>query len=105
VEPNTGVIVKGTEQTKTTLRDSAGQDKVVVLEATFTFDEPTQKAQADLAKDNLDRIRLVKWIIPLVALVVGLGLLALGALMLRRADRAAEPPPAPAEAPVKEPVS
>lgn len=106
VEPTTGVIVKGTEQTKTTLRDSAGQDKVVVLEATFTFDEPTQKAQADLAKDNLNRVRLVKWIMPLVGLVVGLGLIALGALMLRRADRAAQPPPpAPADAPVKEPVS
>jgi hypothetical protein len=105
VEPTTGVIVKGSEQTKTTLRDSAGQDKVVVLEATFTFDEPTQRSQADLARDNLNRIRLVKWIIPGAALLVGLVLIALGALMLRRSDRAAEePPPAPAETPAKEPV-
>lgn len=105
VEPSTGVIVKGTEQTKTTLRDSAGQDKVVVLEATFTFDEPTQRAQADLAKDNLTRIRLVKWIIPVIGLVVGLGLIALGALLLRRADQPEPPPAAPVEEPAKEPVA
>jgi Porin PorA len=104
VEPTTGIIIKGTEQTKTTLRDSSGQDKVVVLEATFTFDEPTQKAQADLANDSLTMIRLVKWFIPGGALLVGLVLIALGALMIRRSDRAEEPPAAPVEAPVKEPV-
>jgi hypothetical protein len=104
VEPTTGVVVKGTEQTKTTLRDSAGQDKVVVLEATFTFDEPTQRTQADLARTNMNRIRLVKWIIPVVAVVVGLAFIALGALLLRRSEPAAEPPPAPAETPAKEPV-
>ncbi|HVQ95950.1 MAG TPA: DUF3068 domain-containing protein [Mycobacteriales bacterium] len=105
VEPTTGIILKGTEQTKTTLRDSAGQDKVVVLDASFTFDVPTQKSQADLARDSLSRINLVKWIIPLIAVVVGLGMLALGALMLRKADRPVEPPPAPAEEPAKEPVA
>jgi hypothetical protein len=104
VEPTTGIIVKGTEQTKTTLRDSAGQDKVVVLDATFTFDEPTQRTQADLAKDNLTRIRLVKWIIPAVALVLGLACIAVGALMLRRSEQAHQAPPAPAEEPAGAPV-
>jgi hypothetical protein len=105
VEPTTGVIVKGVEQTKTTLRDSAGQDKVIVLDATFTFDDPTQKAQAKLARDNMNRIRLVKWIIPGIALLLGLIMIGLGALLIRRADTAEPPPPAPVEEPVKEPVS
>lgn len=100
VEPTTGIIIKGSEQTKTTLRDAAGQDRVVVLEATFTFNEPTQRSQADLANDSLDNIRLVKWIIPGAALVVGLLCIAFGALLLRNRQRPEPAPPA-----VEEPAS
>src|SRR5205085_1591727 len=46
VEPKTGVIVKGNEQNKTTLRDSAGQDKATVIQYDLTFDDATQKSQA-----------------------------------------------------------
>lgn len=102
VEPKTGVIVKGVEQTKTTLRDSAGQDKVVVLDAVLTFDEATQKQQADLAKDSLGKLRLVSWIVPLVGLVLGIAFIAVGALLLRAGDRPAPRRPIPAREP--EPV-
>jgi hypothetical protein len=99
VEPTTGIIIKGSEQTKTTLRNSVGQDRVVVLESTFIFDEPTQRSQAELARDSLDNIRLVKWIIPGAALLVGLLSIAFGALLLRgRRTPPESPAPAPAEA-------
>jgi hypothetical protein len=87
VEPRTGVIVKGTEQTRTTLRNSAGEDKVIVLDATLTFNEETQRSQANLAKDGITSINLVKWIIPLAALVLGVAFAAVGVLLLRAADR------------------
>jgi hypothetical protein len=87
VEPTTGVVVKGTEQTRTTLRNSAGEDRVTVLEATLTFDEPTQRTQADLAKDGINSLRLVSWILPLVALVLGLAFGAVGFLLLRPGPR------------------
>jgi hypothetical protein len=87
VEPRTGVIVKGVEQTKTTLRDSAGQDRVVVLDATLTFDEASQQQQADLARDGLGRLRVISWIAPLVALILGLAFFAVGLMLLRAGER------------------
>ena len=59
VEPKTGVIVKGSEQNLTTLRDSAGQDKTVILKFDLTFNEQTQRSQAQLARDNIGKIDLV----------------------------------------------
>jgi hypothetical protein len=92
VEPKTGVIVKGSEQNKTTLRDSAGQDKVTALEFDLTFDENTQKSQAQLARDNIGKIDLVTTWLPLIGLVVGILLIVLGLLFMRAADRGARTP-------------
>jgi Porin PorA len=87
IEPKTGVIVKGSEQTRTMFQNSAGEDKVTALEATFTFDDATQRSQAKLAKDNIRKIDLGRWLLPLVALVLGLAFAAAGLLLLRAADR------------------
>jgi hypothetical protein len=83
VEPRSGVIVKGSESTNSTLRNSAGQDKVTVLQADFTFDDQTQRNQADLAKDAIDKINLISLWLPLGALVLGVILIAAGVLVLR----------------------
>jgi hypothetical protein len=101
VEPKTGVIVKGNEVNKTTLRDDAGNDKVTALQFDLTFDEATQKSQAQLARDNIGKIDLVTTWLPLIGLVVGVLLIVLGLLFMRAADRGARRPqedePAPAE--------
>lgn len=97
VEPASGVIVKGNEQTRTTLRNTAGQDRVVVLEADLTFDEPTQARQTDIARDAISRIDLIRRWLPLGALLLGLILLTAGVLVLR--GRARSEPTAPAEEP------
>jgi len=83
VEPTTGIIVKGMEQARTTLQNSAGEDKVTVLQADLTFNEDTQKAQAKLARDGITKINLVKWVVPIVGVVLGLAFVVVG-LLLRR---------------------
>jgi Porin PorA len=83
VEPRTGVIVKGSEQTKTTLRNAQGEDRLVVLEVTFTFDDATQRSQAKLAKDGIKQINAITMWLPLLGLVLGLLALLGGWLLLR----------------------
>jgi hypothetical protein len=87
VEPKTGVIVKGSEQNKTTLRDSSGQDKATVLQYDLTFDDATQRSQAQLAKDNIGKINLVTRWLPLLGLVLGLIFILAGLILMRAADR------------------
>jgi hypothetical protein len=89
VEPKTGVIVKGSEQNKTTLRDSAGQDKTTVIQYDLTFDNDTQQAQAKLAKDNITKINAVTLWLPLLGLVLGIILILAGLILMRAADRSA----------------
>jgi hypothetical protein len=91
VEPKTGVIVKGNEQNKTTLRNTAGQDKATVIQYDLTFDDATQRTQAKLAKDNIGKINLVTRWLPLLGLVLGLILILAGLILMRAADRAAGP--------------
>jgi hypothetical protein len=88
VEPKTGVIVKGNEQNKTTLRDTAGQDKATVIQYDLTFDDATQKSQAKLAKDNITKINTVTLWLPLLGLVLGIILILAGLVLMRAADRA-----------------
>ena len=89
VEPKTGVIVKGSEQNLTTLRDSAGQDKTVVLKFDLTFNDDTQRSQAQLARDNIGKIDLVTTWLPLIGLLVGIVLVVAGLIIMVSADRAA----------------
>ena len=58
-------------------RDEAGADAVTLIDVTLTFDEPTQKQQADLAKDARSRAALVGTWAPLALLVLGLLLIGL----------------------------
>jgi len=89
VEPKTGVIVKGNEQAKTTLRDTAGQDKATVIQYDLTFDNATQQTQAKLAKDNISKINAVSLWLPLLGLVLGIILILAGLIIMRARDRAA----------------
>jgi hypothetical protein len=89
VEPKTGVIVKGSEQNKTTLRDSAGQDKTTVLQFDLTFNEDTQKSQAQLARDNIGKIDLLTTWLPLIGLLVGIVLIIAGLIIMLSTERSA----------------
>ena len=52
IEPLTGIIIKGQEKQHQVFRNSAGEDKVTLIDVTLTFNEETQTQQADLAKDG-----------------------------------------------------
>jgi Porin PorA len=93
------VIVKGSEQNRTTLRDSAGQDRTVVLQFDLTFNDDTQRSQAQLARDNIGKIDLLTTWLPLIGLLVGIVLIIAGLIIMVSADRstgrhAAQPEPA-----------
>jgi hypothetical protein len=80
VEPRSGVIIKGSEQAASNLGDAAGP---TIVEFDVTFNEDTQRSQADLARDAISKMDLVTLWIPLVCLILGLILLAAGLLLLR----------------------
>ncbi|WBB65930.1 DUF3068 domain-containing protein [Micromonospora sp. WMMD812] len=87
VEPASGVIVKGQEKQLQTLRDASGADKIKIIDATLAFDEKTQQQQAKAARDASQQINLLTLIVPLAVGVLGLILVALGALFLLRGSR------------------
>ena len=68
VEPRSGVIVKGSEQAGSSLNDQAGP---TIVQFDVTFNEETQRSQADLARDAITSIGLI--------LVIAGGLLMRGA--------------------------
>ena len=59
-----------------------------------TFDEPTQRQQADLAKDGISEIRLVTVWLPLIGLLLGLIFIAPAASCCAPGRVATRRPPA-----------
>ena len=102
VEPVTGVIVKGSEQQKQTLRGSDGTDKLSLIEATLTFTDANIKASAKAANDGGSQLTLIGSTIPLVGLVLGLLLLLLGLFLSLGGSRQRPVHAAPAAAPPAE---
>ncbi len=80
VEPTTGVIIKGSEQIKETFA-TGGQ---TAFSGTLVFNDATVKSQADYAKTQLAKVHLIRMWIPLTLAVLGVVLIVVGALLLRR---------------------
>jgi hypothetical protein len=90
VEPVTGVIVKGQEEQHQVFRDAAGADAVTLVDVTLTFNEKTQKQQADLAKDGRSKAALIGTWAPIALGLLGVVLLVLGLVMIARRDDGAD---------------
>ncbi|GAA3389776.1 DUF3068 domain-containing protein [Cryptosporangium minutisporangium] len=84
VEPKSGVVLKGQEQQKQTLRDASGADKLTLFEATLTFDEQTINEAVDTAEDAISQITLVRTVAPLVIGVLGVILIVVGLFLALR---------------------
>ena len=82
----------------------------MALQYDLTFDDATQKRQAQLARDNIGKIDLVTTWLPLIGLLVGVVLILAGLLIMVAADRATarrtgeQPPPAEPMAPPAPPA-
>jgi hypothetical protein len=79
VEPTTGVIVKGEDK----ITEKIAANGLAVFDGTLTFNDQTVGEQVAYAKSQLNKVRVVRWWVPLAALVVGL-LLVAGGLMIGR---------------------
>jgi hypothetical protein len=90
VEPLTGVIVKGQEKQHQVFRNSAGEDKVTLIDVTLTFNAKTQQQQADLAKDGRSKANLVGLWLPLGLGLAGLVMIAVATVPLARRDPAGD---------------
>jgi hypothetical protein len=115
VEPTTGVIVKGQEELKQVLTGREGLNPnspvtepglagIVALQGTLAFTPATVRLQAQLAKDNLPKIHLVRLWLPLSSLIVGVVALAAAVWVFRsppsrpgrrRRRHASDTPPQP----------
>ena len=104
VEPTSGVIVTSEEHPNTVVRGPGGETGVTILAGDFAADEDTVAAGVQRAEDYRTQITLVKTVLPLSLAALGLLLLLVGALLIRRSSRAGAPHEEYVEAaPVREP--
>jgi hypothetical protein len=82
VEPRTGAIIK---QSQDETRTQVGGGPLLSYQLTYT--PQTVSAAADKARTNINNLRLVTTIVPIVGLVVGLPLVALGLFLLLAGGR------------------
>jgi hypothetical protein len=103
VEPTSGVIVTAEEHPDTVLRGPDGSTGVTLLAGDFAGDDDTIAAGVERAEDTRGKIAMVKTVLPLSLAGLGVLLLIVGVLLVRRGragsydDESFEP------APVREP--
>ena len=85
VEPVSGVIVTSEERPVTVLRGPDGDDGPTILSGTFAGDEDTIADGVQRAEDIRSQITMVSTVLPLSLAGLGLVLLIIGALLVRRA--------------------
>jgi len=79
VEPTTGIIVKGSEDATEKFAKSGS----IAYQGKVIFTDQTVKEQVRFAKDELNKVRLVRSWLPGGALIIGLILLILGVVLAR----------------------
>lgn len=84
VEPVSGVIVTSEENPETVLRGPDGEEGPTILAGNFAGDEDTIAAGVERAEDIRGQITLVSTVLPLSLAGVGLVVLLIGVLLIRR---------------------
>lgn len=84
VEPASGVIVRGQQQQKQTLKAAGAPQETVVLDALFRFTDDTVENGLDSAREARSSILLLTVVGPAAALILGLILVLIGVALLRR---------------------
>lgn len=93
VEPTTGAILLGSADQVQTLRGPDGTDQVTLIQGTITSTADDVQALVDVVKPQAALLGLLNAVLPALALLVGLILLAVGILLaiLGRRKAASEP--------------
>ncbi|MBF6362848.1 DUF3068 domain-containing protein [Nocardia farcinica] len=81
IEPQTGTVVKGSEQLHLFYGRSPQQEDVTALKSTLVFDENTIESQIAIAKDNIDTLSLFGRVVPIILGIVGVIALIAGVLL------------------------
>ena len=86
VEPTTGQIVNGYSQIKQWLMIADGTDSLVIIDGKIGFTPQEVKDSVSQASANASKLNLVANVLPVASLVLGLVLLVIGILLVRRTD-------------------
>jgi Porin PorA len=84
VEPTSGVIVTAEEHPTTVFRGPDGATGAVLLSGTFAADAKTLADGVQRAKDTRSQITMVETVLPLTLAGLGVLVLVIGAVLLRR---------------------
>ncbi|MGL4306637.1 MAG: DUF3068 domain-containing protein [Mycobacteriaceae bacterium] len=87
VEPETGVVIKGSADTYQYFARNGLKPEVTTLKYTATFNEKTVEYQVDKAKEGKDKLSLYGRILPIGAGIAGLLLLVVGLVLGLRLGR------------------
>jgi hypothetical protein len=89
VEPSTGAIVKGQEDQLRVFRAEGGPD-TTVLDAEIAFTDGSVDQAVARAEDSMAKAKAITVILPLIALVLGLVFVLIGAIVLIRRSKRIE---------------
>jgi hypothetical protein len=84
VEPRTGIIVKAGQDVTQELRTDAGVTVLTAFKGQLVYDDATVRGNADDARAAASQLRMIQWILPIVALVLGVVLIVVGVLAIGR---------------------
>ncbi|HEX6075459.1 MAG TPA: DUF3068 domain-containing protein [Micromonosporaceae bacterium] len=91
VEPETGVIVKGTEEVQQTLEDPASGASLTLIAGTLEINKATFDANTKRAKDGIGKLRMLRVTAPWVLGIGGGVLIVVGLLVAFIGRRRSEP--------------
>jgi hypothetical protein len=81
VEPTSGIVVKGQEQIRQTLRTVNGQDVITLLDGTLAYNDETVGKQVAAAKQARSDLNLIRTTLPVGVAVLGLLFLVAGLVL------------------------
>ncbi|MGH3729400.1 MAG: DUF3068 domain-containing protein [Micromonosporaceae bacterium] len=84
VEPETGIIVKGTEEIRQTLENPTTGNSIVLLAGTIKLSDKTVRANAKRAGDGASKLRLLTVTTPVSAGIAGVVIALIGVWLTRR---------------------
>lgn len=87
VEPQTGAIVKGQEQMYQYYGRTANQKEIDVLKVTLPWTDETVEQQVTTAREGIDRLNTFGRVVPIIAGILGVIALAIGAFLGFRGGR------------------